>query len=141
MNKKAALGMEIFVFLIATAIIATAFFLFYLYYGYSAKGIDFKIDDKTADFNKNHVLISLLETSVEGGLTIADQIVTDNPAAIANIEKTLRSVYGPSLKYELTFDGNLVAKTSEQPKSPIIQEAFVPIPFKKPAKIIMEFGI
>lgn len=141
MNKKAALGMEIFVFLIATAIIATAFFLFYLYYGYSAKGIDFKIDDKTADFNENHVLISLLETPVGAGLTIADQIVTDNSAAITNIDKTLLSIYGPALKYKIIFDGNLVVKTSEQPDSPITQEVLVPVPFKKPAKIIMEFGI
>jgi hypothetical protein len=141
MNKKAALGMEIFVFLIATAIIATAFFLFYLYYGYSAKGIDFKIDDKTADFNENHVLISLLETPVGNGLTIADQIVTNNPDAIQRIGNILGTTYGPKLKYVLTFDGNLVAKTSEQPDSPITQEVLVPVPFKKPAKIIMEFGI
>lgn len=141
MNKKAALGMEILVFLIAVAIIATAFFIFYLYYGSHPKVVEFKVNEKTADFKENHVLISLLETPVGNGLTVADQIVTDNPAVMQNIGNILHSIYGPKIRYILTFDGNLVAKTSESPKSQITQEVIVPVPFKKPVKIIMEFGI
>lgn len=138
MNKKAFI--EAFTVLISVAIIATAFFGFYTWYGFSEKAISVKINEKTADLKDSNALITLLSTPV-GNMTIADLIVTGNSDAILAIENTLRSTYGPLLKYEITMDGSLVANTSQLPQLPITQETIIPIPFKKPAKIIMEFGI
>ncbi len=138
MNKKAFI--EAFSVLIAVAIIATAFFIFYTWYGFSEKGISFKINEKTADFKDSNALITLLSTPV-GNMTIADLIVTGNSDAILAIEHTLRSTYGSLLKYKITMGGNIVAETSQLPQLSTKQETIIPVPFKKPAKIIMEFGI
>lgn len=140
MHKKAM--MEVFTVLIAAAVIATAFLIFYAYYGVSEKNIGGKITEKTADFKENHALVSLLNTPVDDRRTIADLIATGKTAEAANeIKQALQSVYGPDIKYVLEMDGTAIAETIESPRLPVAQEIIMPVPLKKPVKLVLELGI
>ena len=141
MHKK-AFAMEVFNVLIAAAVIATAFLIFYTYYGVSEKNIGGKITEKTSDFKENHALISLLNTPVGDRSTIADLIAAGKTAEAAQeIKLALQSVYSLEIKYALKIDGAAIAETSESPRLPVTQEVILPVPLKKPAKIILELGI
>ena len=139
MNKK-ALGMEMFNVFIAAAVIASAFFIFYTWYGYAGNTMVAKVDAKTADIQHDYALINLLNTP-EQDLTIADLIVTNNPKADAAIAQTMQKVYGPGTKYRFVYDGNIISETAVQPASPTEQYAVLPTPGDAPKNIILRFGV
>lgn len=140
MNKK-AFALSVFLTLIAVAVIASSFFIFYMWYGFSENRINFKIDDKAADFKESQVLISLLNTYYKDK-TIADLIVTNDPNLQLAVDTTLRSIYGPNIRYKLIYDVNVIAQTPVLPKLPISQTVYIPVLGPpQPTRIILEFGI
>lgn len=139
MNKK-ALGMEMFNLLIAAAVIASAFFIFYTWYGVSGNEAVARIDAESTDIQKDSVLISLLNTPF-AGLNVADLLATQDPRAKFAIEQTLQKVFGPGMKYRLVFDGSIVSGTAAQPISPVEQYAVLPVPDGSPKNVILRFGI
>ena len=140
MNKK-ALGMEMFNVLIAVAVIATVFFIFYTWYGAEGGAAIDKINEQSSDLEQNHALLNLLNTPAGTDTTIADFIVTNNPKTASVIDATMKKVHGSIISYRLVYDGNVIAETPVQPISPTEQTAPLPTPFSTPKNIILRFGI
>lgn len=140
MNKK-ALGMEMFNVLIAAAVIATAFFIFYSWYGSAqAPAID-RIDVKSADLEQGSVLLNLLNHPVENGWTVADFVVSNNPQTARLVDDFMKKSYGSVIAYKLLYDGTVIADTIEQPLFSFEQSALIPVPGSNPKNIILRFGV
>ncbi len=140
MKKKAM--MEAFNVLIAIAVIATAFLIFYAWYAALPKELAGTIAERTADIKDSGTLVRLLSTPVEGQQTIADLIVVrKTEEAALGIKSTLSALYGPNILYVLKLDGRIIAKTDVLPENPLSQEAFLPGLDHEVLKISLEFGI
>lgn len=140
MNKK-ALGMEMFNVLIAAAVIATAFFIFYSWYGSAEAPAMDRIDVKSADLEHSNVLLNLLNHPVEDGWTVADFVVSNNPRTASIIDDFMKKSYGSAIAYRLLYDGDVIADTFEQPLFPLEQSVLVPVPGSAPKNIILRFGV
>jgi hypothetical protein len=139
MNKRGQ--MEMFNVLIAAAVIATVFFIFYTWYGVAGGAAIDKINEQSSDLAQNHALLNLLNTPAGIDATISDFIVTNNPKTASVIDATMKKVHGSIISYRLVYDGNVIAETPVQPLSPTEQSAVLPTPFSTPKNIVLRFGI
>lgn len=126
MNKK-GIDLKALTFLFALIFCAILLVAIYVWFGAFGARTEGKIMVDSAEVNKNHVLIDLLNSPLDEGRTIGDALAYGElDKACSRAKMVLQTLYGTDVKYVLSFDDDEFCESSEDPSRPVLLTSYIP---------------